>query len=262
MRRVTMSHMILFVAGIALLLSGCIGQDNTSPDDISLIEDGVLIVGTEAQFPPFEIKAANGVFYGFDIALAEAIADELGLDVRFIDSDFSTIIESLNSDKFDVVISAMTITEQGKECVNFSDPYFEAGLSISVPFESDITGLDDLAGKTIGVQMGTTGDVFACSLEGVTIIRYARIPDAFTEMRNGGIDAIINDDVASRPYVAQYPGEYRIIEGLLTVEQYGIAVPKDNPRLLDLINDALQTLRDNGTYDEIFEEYIVNWSSP
>jgi len=262
MKKIGMLFIVLIMMGIIVSASGCISSDDDPSEELILIEDGKFVVGTEAQFPPFEIRTADGGFYGFDIALAEAIADELDLELELIDTDFASIIASVNADKFDVAMSAMTITEARAEKVNFSDSYFDAGLSIAIPMGSDITGLDDLAGKTIGVQLGTTGDIYASDLEGVTVKRYAHAPDAFMDMRNGNLDAIINDDVVSKPYVAQYPEDFVIIEGLLTVEHYGVAIPLDNPVLLDLINDALQTLIDNGTYDEIYDEYIVNWSAP
>jgi len=262
MKRIGYVFIILIMMGIVVSTSGCISSDADSSDDLILVEEGKFYVGTEAQFPPFEIRTSDGGFYGFDIAMAEALGEEMGLEVVFIDTDFASIIASLNADKFDVAISAMTITAERAESVNFSDAYFEAGLSLAVPFDSDITSVEDLDGKTIGVQLGTTGDIYASELENVTVKRYAHAPDAFMDMKNGNLDAVVNDDVVSQPYVAQYPNDFKIIEGLLTVEEYGIAIPKDNPVLLQMVNDALQALRDNGTYDEIFDEYIVNWSSP
>ena len=262
MKKVGLIIFLCILLAACVAASGCISSADEESDEMILISAGYLTIGTEAQFAPFEIRKADGRFYGFDIALGIALAEEIGLEPAFVDTDFASIIPSLNADKFDIVMSAMTITEPRKENVNFSDTYFDAGLSLAVPVESDITSVDDLVGKTVGVQLGTTGDIYTTELEGVgDIKRYAHAPDAFMDMRNGNLDAIINDDVVSQPIIATYDGDFKIIGGLLTIEHYGIAVPKDNPILLESINTALAALRADGTYDEIFDEYIVNWSA-
>jgi polar amino acid transport system substrate-binding protein len=236
--------------------SGC-----TSTKSKKLIEEGYLTIGTEAQYPPFEIRKADDSFYGFDIALGEALAKELGLKPKFVDTDFASIIASLNAGKFDVAMSAMTITEDRKKTINFSDPYFDAGLSMAVPINSNKQTVNDLNGAVIGVQLGTTGDLYASGLKNVKEIKqYAHAPDAFLDMKNGKVDAVINDDVVNKPIVASDPTAFKIVGGLLTVEEYGIAIPKENEALLLKINAALKKLKENGTYDQIYNQYIVNWS--
>ena len=243
-----------------LACSGCI-TGGSNDNELGLINEGKLVVGMEAQFPPFEIIRADGSFYGFDIALAEEIGKELGLTVVFVDTDFSSIIAALNAQKFDVVISGLTITEARAESVFFSDSYFDAGLSMAVPIGSSIQDLEGLAGKRVGVQLGSTGDLFATDLEGLgELKRYAHAPDAFMDMKNGNLDVIINDGVVSAPIVAAYPNDFMIVEGLVTVEEYGIAIAKSNPELLEKINDALAAIMADGRYDAIYDEYITNWS--
>ncbi len=248
----------MLIAMVAV--SGCITGDDDS-EGMILVEDGTLVIGMEAQFPPFEIILSDGSFYGFDIALSEEIGKELGLEIKFVDTDFASIIAALNADKFDVVISGMTITEKRAESVLFSDSYFDAGLTMAVPVGSTIMTIDDLDGKRVGVQLGSTGDLFASELENISEIkRYAHAPDAFMDMKNGNIDVVINDGVVSAPIVSAYPDDFMVVPGLLTVEEYGIAISMDNPLLLEAINDALAAIKADGRYDQIYDEFINNWS--
>ncbi|HQK85611.1 MAG TPA: basic amino acid ABC transporter substrate-binding protein [Methanofastidiosum sp.] len=256
MKRFAQLSVVLLLILAVVAASGC-----TSSKSRKLVKEGHLTIGTEAEFAPFEVRLENGSFYGFDIALGEAIAKELGLKVDYIDTDFAGIILSLNSGKFDIAMSAMTITEERKKSINFSDPYFDTGLSLAVPANSPVQKLDDLNGKIVGVQLGTTGDLYASSLKNVKEVkRYPHAPDAFLDMKNGKVDAVINDDVVSKPIVAKDPNSFKIISGLLTIEQYGIAVPKDNEALLQKINAALKKIKENGTYDQIYDQYIIHYS--
>jgi polar amino acid transport system substrate-binding protein len=256
MKRFAQLSVVLLLILAVVAASGC-----TSSKSRKLVKEGYLTIGTEAEFAPFEVRLENGSFYGFDIALGEAIAKELGLKVDYIDTDFAGIILSLNSGKFDIAMSAMTITEERKKSINFSDPYFDTGLSLAVPANSPVQKLDDLNGKIVGVQLGTTGDLYASSLKNVKEVkRYPHAPDAFLDMKNGKVDAVINDDVVSKPIVAKDPNSFKIISGLLTIEQYGIAVPKDNEALLQKINADLKKIKENGTYDQIYDQYIIHYS--
>lgn len=256
MKRFAQLSVVLLLILAVVAASGC-----TSSKSRKLVKEGYLTIGTEAEFAPFEVRLENGSFYGFDIALGEAIAKELGLKVDYIDTDFAGIILSLNSGKFDIAMSAMTITEERKKSINFSDPYFDTGLSLAVPANSPVQKLDDLNGKIVGVQLGTTGDLYASSLKNVKEVkRYPYALDAFFDMKNGKVDAVINDDVVSKPIVAKDPNSFKIISGLLTIEQYGIAVPKDNEALLQKINADLKKIKENGTYDQIYDQYIIHYS--
>ncbi|HNZ86998.1 MAG TPA: basic amino acid ABC transporter substrate-binding protein [Methanofastidiosum sp.] len=256
MKRIAQLSIVILLVLAVVAASGC-----TSTKSKKLVEEGYLTIGTEAQYPPFEIRKADDSFYGFDIALGEAIAKELGLKPKFVDTDFASIIASLNAGKFDVAMSAMTITDDRKKSVNFSDPYFDAGLSMAVPMNSNKQTINDLNGAIIGVQLGTTGDLYASELKNIKEIkRYAHAPDAFLDMKNGKVDAVINDDVVNKPIIASDPTSFKVVGGLLTVEQYGIAVPKENEALLIKINAAIKKLKENGTYDQIYNQYIVNWS--
>jgi len=256
MKRFAQLSVVLLLILAVVAASGC-----TSSKSRKLVKEGYLTIGTEAEFAPFEVRLENGSFYGFDIALGEALAKELGLKPKFVDTDFASIIASLNSGKFDVAMSAMTITEDRQKTVNFSDPYFDAGLSMAVPINSNKQTVNDLNGAIIGVQLGTTGDIYASELKNVKEIkRYAHTPDSFLDMKNGKVDAVINDDVVNKPIVASDPTSFKVVSSLLTVEQYGVAISKENEDLLLKINAALKKLKENGTYDQIYDQYIVNWS--
>lgn len=262
------SNKILQMSIVAILITAIIaasGCADTDPQEgIRLVREGYLTIGTDAAFPPFEIITATDEFYGFDIALGTAIAKELGLEAEFVNADWAGIIPALQAGKFDIVMSAMTIREDRQEQVNFSDPYFLSELCLTVLPGSPITSVDDLEGKVIGVQLGTTSDFYVEDLGFPEryIRRYPQAPTAFLDLKNRNIDAVINDYPVSRQIVDNEPGVFSIVQTGLTEEYYGIAVAKHNVELLEQINAALAKLQEDGTYDEIYEEYILNWDPP
>lgn len=193
---------------------------------------------------------------GFDIDLGKALAEEMGVDVEFKDTAWDGIIPSLLSGQFDMIMSSMTITEERKKEVDFSDPYFNAGQVIAVRTDDDsIKTLDDLIGKTVAVQIGTTGDLKISEVEGVNIQRFNTIVDAFMELKNGRADAVFNDLPVAQDYVNK--GEpVKIVGEPLTEEFYGIAIKKGNTELLEKVNAALQSLKDSGKYQEIYDKWF------
>lgn len=240
---------VILVLLVATLASGCIGGGDN--------DDNVLVVGTDATYPPMEYINDQGAFEGFDIDFARALAEAMGMDVKFINSDWAGIIPSLNAGKFDIIISSMTITEARMESVNFSDPYFYAGQVIIVGIENtDIGGEDDLVGKKVGVQLGTTGDTYCTEMDGVDVRRYNKIGDAVMDLINGNIDAVVSDNSVCLPFVADNPDDLKAVEGLLTVESYGIALPKGDTALLEKINEALAGMQASGAYDDVFAQWF------
>jgi lysine-arginine-ornithine-binding protein len=223
-------------------------------------ELGVVTVGMNAEYPPFEYVDEDGNIVGFDVDLMNAIAEEAGFDIEFVNTRWDGIFVALQSGEFDVVASAATITDEREEIVDFSNPYFNAGQTIAV-LESradEISSVDDLAGLRVGVQAGTTGDIWASeNIPGVEMVRYDEITLAFQALANGDIDAVFNDGPTSADIIAQNPEMGAVIVGEpVTNEFYGIAVQPDQPELLDTINEALAAIIADGTYQEIFERWF------
>lgn len=263
------TRLLAVLAALALALAAC-GEDDptvTGPDDgsgpeeLPLIEEGVLTVGSDLAFAPFEF-IEEGEERGFDIDLMDAIAEELGVEATYVDADFDGILGQLATGEFDVVISALTITEDRAETVDFSDPYFEAVQALVVAEGSDIEGEDDLAGVAVGAQAGTTGLDYANeNFTDSEIVEYPEYPAAFTALEAGELDAVIADLPAADD-AARGSEELVITTEIDTDEQYGIAVDPDKPELLDAVNEALATLIEDGTYAEIFEEWFPEAEMP
>lgn len=216
-----------------------------------------ITVASNVAYPPFEFNE-GGEPTGFDIDLMNAIAEEAGYEVDFQNVPFDGIVQGLASGQYEVAMSAMTVTEERAEQVDFSDPYFNADQSLMVQAESDIESTNDLGEATIGVESGTTGALQAAELEeegdAGTVRTYNTITDAFNALENGQIDAIINDFPVSQEREQESEG-LEIVENIPTDEQYGIAFPPDS-ELRQPMNEALAEVKENGTYAEIYEEWF------
>jgi His/Glu/Gln/Arg/opine family amino acid ABC transporter permease subunit len=224
-------------------------------DDVK--SEGVLVVGTDATYPPFEYADdQTREIVGFDIDLMKAIADQLGVKAEFVVVPFDGIIAGLNSGKYDCLISAMTITPQRAEAVLFSEPYYDAGQSIAVPVNNKtIRSIDDLPGKRLGAQLGTTGEKLAKEIPRATVKSFDNIGEAFRDMANGNLDAIINDKPVSQRIIAAR-GKAKLVGPILNTERYGIAVRKDQARLKKAIDETLLELKSNGTYAWLNEKWF------
>lgn len=250
----------IFIASLILLsfLSFCSTKEEDSLDRIQRTKK--LIVGTDATYPPFESKdAKTGKLIGFDIDLMSAVCEELGVDCEFIVVPFDGIVSGLKNHKYDVVISAFTITPEREKMVGFSQPYYQAGQSIAVRIdEQKIKSIDDLVGKKVGVQLGTTGEILAKKIEGAEIISYDNIGAAFIDMDNHKLDAVINDKPTSERVIA-IKGKAKIVGQTLTSENYGIAVRKSEQKLLDAINNSLEKLQASGKIQKINEKWFSSF---
>lgn len=217
---------------------------------------GVLVMATNAEFPPYEYHD-GGEIVGIDAEIAKAIAGELGMELEIEDIAFDSIIPEITSGKADMGLAGMTVTEDRKQSVDFSDTYAKASQKVIVKEDSEIASPDDLAGKIVGVQLGTTGDIYVSDLEadGTTVERYNKGFEAVQALSQGKIDAVVIDGEPAKTFVAQTEG-LKILEESFTDEEYAIAVKKGNTELLDKINGALKTLKENGTLDEIVAKYI------
>ncbi len=213
-----------------------------------------LVMATNAAFPPYEYVEGKEIV-GIDAEIAKLIADDLGRELIIEDMAFDSIIAAVQSHKADIAMAGMTVTEDRKQNINFSDPYTEAAQVIIVKSDSDVDEPGDLEGKRIGVQIGTTGDIYAEDIEGATIERYSKYFEAINALIQDKIDAVIVDREPGKVFVNENP-ELKMIDEEFTVEQYAIGVAKDNTELLDQINASLKKLQDSGKIDEIINKYI------
>lgn len=269
----------LFVLALAfaLVATACGGDDDSSdttaaPEttaattttaaamDYNLVKDGTLTACSEIPYDPFEMEADDGTYTGFDVEMIAAVADELGLDYEFIATGFDAITSGsvFAANQCDIAASAITITAEREESVNFSDPYFDADQSLLVKADSGITSLDDLVGSQLGVQSTTTGEAYAQenAPEGVELVSYEAGADLFVALEAGNISGILQD-LPVNGYRATQDDTVEVVATYPTGEEYGFALPetgKDD--LLAAVDAALATLHDNGKYDEIHAKWF------
>ena len=258
--------------------NGSGGSGNTSGGNGSGGGKNTIVIGSDIPYNPFEYRTNDDELVGFDVDIADAVfGQQLGMTPQFQATSFDGIITGLNNGNFRVIMSAMTINDEREQQVDFSDPYFTAYQTIVVLENSDITSREDLKGETVGVQKGTTGAEAASQLKSdfgddLTIQQYDQIPDAFSALINNQVSAVINDNTVSAQFVQENQGRVRFVEGegaaaeqgknappylTLTVEEYGIAFRQDDDDLRKRVNEALATIRENGTYEEIYNEYFA-----
>lgn len=220
-------------------------------------EGGVLVFGTNAEFPPFEYVGDDGEPDGFDVALIKAVGEKLGKEVQVENMEFDSLVSSIGN-RIDGAIAGMTVTEERKAQVDFSDPYYEAVQFVIVAADSDIATADDLKNKTIGCQLGTTGMFLAEDIEGATAQTYNRAIDAVNDLVNGRVDAVIIDKNPAEVFNTKFEGKVKIMDGAnfgFETEEYAIALPKGS-ELVEQVNQALADLKADGTFDALVAEYI------
>ena len=218
----------------------------------------VYTAAIDATWPPFEFTDEDGAIIGFDVDMLNAIAEEEGFEIEFINVAWDPLLAGMATCNYDLSASAMTITEERAQSFNFSDPYFAAGQLVAVAFDNTtIGGKDDLAGMTIGVQLGTTGDIEAQAIEGATVKSYDQIALAFLDLMNGQVDAVIADNTLVYEYVNQNPEELKYVGDVFTAEMFGIAVCKDNTELLEKINHGLAAIKARGVLDELTAKWFT-----
>jgi ABC-type amino acid transport substrate-binding protein len=243
---------VVWLIGLSVLLFGCGSEEESSQDEKSLVR-----IGTDATYPPFEsINPATDQPAGFDIDLMTEICRFNGWQPEFVPTAFDHMIAGLTNEEYDVVISAMTITPQRSALVNFSDPYYVAGQSIAVPIDdSIISNADDLMGKKVGVQLGTTGEVMAKKMEGLHVYSFDNIGAAFDDLSNGNLDAVLNDYPTTRDYTKKH-GTAKIVGNILSTEYYGIAVRKEDQKRLESINRALKSIMNSDRFRDIHYKWF------
>ena len=224
-----------------------------------VLADGVLTVGTNAEFPPFEYVDDNGEPDGFDIALIKAIGEKLGVTVEVENMEFEALVSAIGS-KIDLAIAGMIVTDERQASVDFSNPYYDALQYVIVPEGSEIASFDDLAGKNIGVQLGTTGDFIASDdVEGANVSQYNKGVDAVNDLLNGRVDCVIIDKNPAQVFETQFSGQIKALDGAqfgFEVENYAIALPKGDAALAQQVNKALEEIKADGTFDQLVADYI------
>jgi glutamine transport system substrate-binding protein len=249
----------MLITGLLVTVIGCKGEQQKAGDSTPKQK---LVVGTEATFPPFEM-IKDGEYTGFDMEIIRAIGESQGYDVEIKNLGFDALIPAVQSGNIDCVIAAVSIDEERAKKVDFSQPYFDAGLIIAVKQETTgITTTKDLQGKKVAAQVGTTG-AEACrqikDKDAGTDIRYFdSVGEAFMELEKGGVDAVINDLPVTLDYI-QTTGKdsVKMVGDVFnTDEQYGIAVKKGNSKLLDDINKGLDEIKASGQYDQIYGKWF------
>jgi polar amino acid transport system substrate-binding protein len=263
-RRLLLRSAALFAAGLAL--GACGRKDDRSPADASAGAASApavrtVVVGTDAAYAPFESQNEKGEIVGFDIELVRAIAARAGFVVRFVNTPWEGIFNALAQGARDLRVSAITITDERRQTIDFSDPYFDAAQLIVVRDGSPVATFADLKPLTVGVQTGTTGDETVSKLLGkasTKIRRFESTPLALQELDSGGVDAVVADNGVVIHHVANNPGARlrTVSDPTFVPERYGIAVKKGDADLLHQVNDGLQAIRADGTYQMIFAKYF------
>ena len=260
---------VIAASALAFSLAACGSDDGGSESeagggeaagaDLDLVTDGTLTVCSDVPYPPFEDfdESTDSGFTGFDVDIVSAVAEGLDLELEIKDSSFDALQSglALNSGDCDLAASAMTITEERQENLAFSDGYYDSQQSLLVPEDSDIAGIDDLAGRTVGVQQGTTGEAYTQeNAPEATITSFPSDAEMYQALQAGQVDALLQDLPVNVEHTRD--GGYEIVEEYSTDETYGLAMKKDNTALVEAVNEQLTELRDSGEYDEIYDSYF------
>ena len=235
---------------------------DTASAEVTTVEPGKLIMSTNAAFPPYEMTADDGSFEGIDVEIAGAIAEKLGLELQIDDMDFDAALLAAQTGKSDMVMAGVTVTEDRQTVMDFSDSYAAGIQVVIVPEDSDIASIDDMTGKMIGVQRGTTGDQYcSASVEDggfgeENVTRYDNGLTAVQALTNGQLDCVIIDNAPAQSFVEANPG-LKILDTACAEEDYAIGVAKGNTQLLDAINSILAEMEADGTTQAIVDKYIT-----
>ena len=224
--------------------------------ELATVEAGKLTMATNAAFPPYEMTTDTGAFEGIDVDTAQAIAEKLGLELQIDDMDFDAALLSVQQGKADIVMAGVTVTDERKAVMDFSDSYATGIQSIIVPEGSDIATPDDLAGKKIGTQRGTTGYIYCSDDFGDdAVVAYDDGLTAVQALNNGQVDAVVIDNAPAQEFVAANPGLV-ILDTSYAEEDYAIGMAKGSA-LEDAINAVLEELKADGTLQSIVDKYIT-----
>ena len=258
---------VLVVSTLGLALSACATDTKkvTTDSGVQVIKDGKLTVCTHLPYEPFQYNK-GGEIVGFDVDLMDLVADDLGLEQDIVNTPFETIEtgQAMATGKCDIAAAGMTITEERDQVIDFSDPYFEATQALLVKKGAGYDSLESLDGKTLGVQVGTTGEEYANENvpDGVEIKVFEDLALLLEAVKSGSIDAAINDNTVLVDYSEQNPDTEMTAE-FETGEQYGFGVAQgENADIIDAVNEAFKKAHEDGTYDKLFEKYFPTLDKP
>lgn len=262
-RRFTLTAAALFVG---LALAGCGKQEAAAPASTAApaappAAAHVLVVGTDAAYTPFESQNEKGEIVGFDIDVVKAVAQKAGIEVKFVNTPWEGIFNTLAQGDRDLLVSAITITPERRQTMDFSQPYFDAKQLIAVKSDSPVAKFEDLKTLKVGVQTGTTGDEVVGKLLGksnTSIKRFESTPLALKELEAGGVQAVVADNGVVVHYLANNPGAgfKTVSDAGFATEQYGIAVKKGNADLLAKIDKGLADIKADGSYAKIYAAHF------
>lgn len=219
---------------------------------------GVIRIGVDDAFPPMEYRDEKGNLIGFDVDLADEIGQRLGVDIVWVPTAWDGVILALQSGKFDMILSTLTITDERAEKIDFSPPYIYGAQIIVVKQQTkDINTLSDLKGKVVGTQLGSTGEVAAKKFGGFKDLKlYATYPEAFTDLAIGRIQALVVDEFVGRYYIMKQAGAYRVLEEKLAEESIGIGFRKSDASFREAVTQAIDSTKADGTYGEISRKWF------
>ncbi|WP_366924298.1 transporter substrate-binding domain-containing protein [Metallumcola ferriviriculae] len=270
---------LLLVLGIMLVFTGCSGSqedsgkkenkevsqaDEKQPNEDKEVktldrvkESGVLRVGFEGTYQPFNFLDDNNEYAGFDVDVANELAKRLGVKAEFTATKWESLIGGLKADKFDAIIAQMTITEERKKSVDFTDPYVVTGsVLLTREDTNDITKLEDLKGKKVGVGGGTTFEEIARSVEGSEVVLYKAVSDYIQDLVNGRLDVIINDQLLMSYNIKEEGLPIKIASDIVRKDELGMAIKKGNPEFVQALNENLAAMVKDGTYAEIYKKWL------
>jgi polar amino acid transport system substrate-binding protein len=244
---------ILTVTMASALLVGC-GQKQEKLNSLEAVQkSGKLTIGLDDSYPPMEFRDSKNNLVGFDVDLGNEIGKKIGVETEYTTTDFNGILLALTSSKFNIILSGMSITEKRKESIDFSNTYVMGGQVVAIKQgDASIKNLEDLKGKVVACQLGSTGDTAATAMKGLKEVKkYDKITEAFQELSAERVDAVIMDAQVGGYYVAKKPGEYEVLKGMISEEPMGIGFKKEDKELKAAIQKALDELKADGTLSKL-----------
>jgi len=275
LRRIKYLWLLALVLGLALMVTGCGGQSADKPSgqtgsednektSLELIQEkGVMTVGLDDTFRPMGFRNEKGELVGFDIDMGKELEKRLGITLKWIPTDWSGVTGALNSKKFDVVINGMSITEERQAVIDFSIPYVNASIGMVVLKDNtDINTKDELKGKTVGTQAGSSG-YEACAklvedgiIEEANLKQYNQYPEAFQDLVIGRIEVVVVDVTTAQDYLSQKPDTYKIVEEPLVEDMYAIGLRKADKDLKAVLDKTLTEMMEDGTLTQISKKWF------